>query len=292
MKRLALLALFVAATAMAMSSTDVTGGPAYNAPPGANPALGSVIQSWNMSSTSTPYALGGGRDATYAYGVFYGSPCFLRSYTTAGSVVGSVTLSGFSTSRGPSEAHLGTGYMAISEASGNIVRIVNKATGATTSSFGVTPAGGGYLLDCGFNGTYYFAAGGSSHGTFNVYTTGGSSAGSWTASGASGIASTGGYDSGTNATATNYMMIFSWNSSGTNFLVTYPAGTAVGSFAVSGCNANGIMMGPSSLPATYGWTAWANLYTGSQLNMYEIDLGFPASGVAPTSIGHVKALYR
>jgi hypothetical protein len=298
MKRFALLALFVAAAAMAATSTDLTMGPSAGnnfSGGGGNYALGATLFSFNFSGTSTPYTLGCGRDANYIYGIFYGSPCFLRSYTTAGSAVGSVTLTGFSTSRGGSLCDLGAPYFAISDAGSTVVRKVLISSGSTISSFGVTAAGGGYLLDCGFNGTYYFAAGGSSKGSFNLYTTSGSSAGSWTASGASSIASTGGYDSCVKineGTPADYVVIATWNAGGTNFVVTYPAGSAVGSFVVSGCNANGVMCGPC-VTANHGTTLHGNWYTGSALNYVETDLGNTTpDAVSPASIGHIKALYR
>lgn len=298
MKSTLFLTLVLAAAATAATVSDLGAGPAagdYNSPGGGYPVIGSVLQSWQMSGTSSPYALGVARDTSYVYGVFYGSPCFLRSYSATGSAVGSVTLAGFSTARGASDSHLGTGYVAIADASTNMIRIVYKPTGSTVSSFGVTPAGGGYLLDCAYNGAYYFAAGGSSKGSFNLYTTSGSSAGSWTASGASSIASTGGYDSCVKineGTPADYVVIATWNAGGTNFVVTYPAGSAVGSFVVSGCNANGVMCGPC-VTANHGTTLHGNWYTGSALNYVETDLGNTTpDAVSPASIGHIKALYR
>jgi len=299
MKSTLFLTLVLAAAATAATVSDLGAGPAagdYNSPGGGYPVIGSVLQSWQMSGTSSPYALGVARDTSYVYGVFYGSPCFLRSYSATGSAVGSVTLAGFSTARGASDSHLGTGYVAIADASTNMIRIVYKPTGSTVSSFGVTPAGGGYLLDCAYNGAYYFAAGGSSKGSFNLYTTSGSSAGTWTASGASSIASTGGYDwspwvDNQNNGGTGYLIIMSWNAGGTNFIVTYPQGSLVGSWAMAGMNANGCFVGPASDPARSP-DLWALMYNGSALMVYEIDLGNYNVGVAPRSLGCVKALYR
>ena len=74
-------------------------------------ALGSVISTFYLSGTAQPYALGIYRDATYVYGVLYSSGAtYLRSYTTAGVPVGSITLGG--AVRGPGHSQLGAGYMA------------------------------------------------------------------------------------------------------------------------------------------------------------------------------------
>jgi len=288
-----LVLLMTAATAMAATVADlnagVPGGGEYTVPGGANPTVGSIICSWNMSGTSTPYALGICRDASYTYGVFY-SPAFLRSYVApSGSVAGSVSMAGFSVPRGGSNCHLGTGYFTISEASGNLLRHVNKTTGATAGSFGVSGFGT-TLTDNGFNGTYYFVAGGTANGSFQLYSTSGSSAGSWTFP--TSFQYVGGHDYVAKAlnVAGSYYVMGTWQTGGGNNIVaTYPGGSVVASWNSAPYNYNGMMCGPSS-NAAKGDTVWGNEYSSS-LNAVERDLDNIA-GVAPASIGHIKALYR
>ena len=172
---------------------------------------------------------------------------------------------------------------------------MNKTTGSTVSSFAVTAAGGGYLLDCGFNGEYYFAAGGNSHGAFNLYTTRGVSAGAWTAAGAVGILSTGGHDAveRVNNNRGSYYCIMSWDEGDTNFIVNYPEGSAVASWAHTRppANANGLMCG-AGWPANYTPSCWANMYDGMNVVIYQVSLGNDSTAVTPASLGQVKALYR
>ncbi len=253
--------------------------------------MGSVLSSWYFGLSMQ--CLGVGRDAEYVYAVQYSSPCRLWRLTTNGVIVSSVALPGFSVSRGPSACHLGGAYIAIADSGTSIIRHVVKTTGSTVASFAVTPAGGGYLLDIGFNGTYYFAAGGSSHGAFNLYTTSGSNAGTWTAGGASAITSTGGYDysAAVDNHSGDYIVIMSWTTGGTNYAVTYPGGSCVGSWVNAGANANGLMCGPSSFPAV-GTCVWANMYDNTWVACYQIDLGNTDVRVTTVSLGRVKALYR
>jgi hypothetical protein len=291
MKRLVYMITFAAAAA---SAADLGAGPSggdYKVPGGPNPGLGSVISSFQFSGLTAPYALGICVDDNYVYGVMYGSPCFLRTYTKTGSIVGSVTLTGFTTSRGGSNCHLGTGYFTIAENSGYILRHVNKTTGATAGSFGVSGFGS-QLIDNAFDGTYYYVAGGTANGSFQRYTTAGSSAGTWTFSGFPANVGGDGYATKALNVAGSYMVVGSWAASSTCSVVNIATGAVVGSFVPSGANFNGLEVGASSTPATVGDTIWGNEYISAQLWCYQRQLDNLPGAVAPASIGHVKALYR
>ncbi len=104
--------------------------------------FGSVISSFKMTGAKPPYARGIYRDSTYVYGVLYGSPCSLRCYTTNGSVVGSVVLSGALFPGDADGTQTGAKYLAVLE-SKTMVRVYAIATGSFVTSFS-SPTTWGY----------------------------------------------------------------------------------------------------------------------------------------------------
>jgi hypothetical protein len=291
----------VAAFAFAASPTALTSGAVSTTPPQPNPALGSVISSFQMTAVVAPYALGIVRDNTYVYGVLYNAANsgYLRSYTPAGSVVGSVAVSGTGTVRDGDTCDLGASYCSLIWVGSGAAGIVTKnvlATGSQVNSFAVSApstqamdiayltTNGYYAIGCGYSGT-----------SVSMYTTAGASAGTWSTAN-SGFTYCGGlaWSATVNNATGSYVMFSSWTAGQGHTVLSYPSGAVVGSAnwgIVGGGNCNGSCCGLGA-PTTYGTTFWANMYNGSTLNAYQYDLGNTAGAITPASLGKVKSLYR
>lgn len=300
MKKVAFL-LLVAAVAFAASPTAITSGPATGMPPASHDALGSVISSFYVSGTSAPVCLGAARDATYVYAILYSAAgsAVLRTYTPAGSQVGSVTITvpSSGTSRDADISHLGANYLSltsITSGTAGVLSQVIKSTGSIASSFSVTGPGT-YAGDVTYipSVSYYLIGALYSGTSTNVYTTSGSSAGSWSIS-AAGMSYCGGlaYATKFNNVTGSYVIVSPWTAGLPHATLNYPAGTAVNTSwgAVSGANTNGSCVGAGS--ASTEEFFWANqVLNSSSMYMYQIDLG-NGVGIAPASLGKVKSLYR
>jgi len=241
-------------------------------------ALGSTISSFYLSGTAQPYALGIYRNATYVYGVLYSSGgTYLRSYTTSGTPVGSITLGGGV--RDPGHSQLGAGYMGGVDNS----RVVHYdiSTGSRIASFSV--ASGARAYDYIPGGPYVYVA---TDRTVYCYTTAGSLVRAFPVSSyVGGLAAT----RDLNNRAGEYIVLGPW-SSGMPAYVYSGVGSLLRSFVVVGTT-NGCVAGAGA-PRTYGTTYWCNQYIGSGLYAYQIDLGNTNAAVAPTSVGKIKALFR
>ena len=244
----------------------------------ASAALGSVISTFSLSGTAQPYALGIYRDAKYVYGVLYSSGAtYLRSYTTSGVPVGSITLGG--AARGPGHSQLGAGYMGAVDNS----RVVHYdiSTGSRIASFSV--ASGARAYDYIPGGPYVYVA---TDRTVYCYTTAGSLVRVFPVSSyVGGLAAT----EYLNNRAGEYVVVGPW-SSGMPAYVYTGGGSLLRSFVVVGTT-NGCVAGAGA-PRTYGTTYWCNQYIGSGLYAYQIDLGNTNAALAPASVGEIKALYR
>ncbi len=276
------LAVLIASTAFAAAPDALTAG--NNGPPAQCDTLGSVIRSFTMSGTSTPYALGIFRDASYVYGVFY-SPNHLRRFTSTGSMVSTHSISGASVPRGGDVAHLGSGYMSLVCPTTRRLYVYRVTGGAPVAS--MTAAGSAWPMNNFYDGTYYYTNGPNNRGMFYRYTTSGSSAGTWTCSFPMSTCGGATYVDKFNGGSGGYIVACSWTSGQASAGFT-KAGSLVRSFTLPRNNTNGACGGPSS--GAFGEVYWVNRYTGSLVAM-EIDLGNTTS-VTPISLGKVKSLFR
>jgi hypothetical protein len=242
----------------------------------ASAALGSVISTFYLSGTAQPYALGIYRDATYVYGVLYSSGAtHLRSYTTAGTPVGSIPLGG--AARGPGHSQLGAGYMGAVDND----RVVHYdiSTGSRIASFSV--ASGARAYDYIPGGPYVYVA---TDRTIYCYTTTGSLVRVIpVASYVGGVAASRYVENRVG----EYLIVGPWSSGMPAYV--YSGGSLLRSFVVVGTT-NGCVAGAGA-PRTHGTTYWCNQYIGSGLYAYQLDLGNTNVGVAPASVGRIKAIY-
>lgn len=286
------LAALLAGAAFAASETAVT---ARTGGGGTLPGdgVGSVISSFQISTTTAPYALGIYRDASYVYGVMYSTGAdYLRSFTTAGSTVGSVELKGATTPRGAAHSHLGSGYVAICDATGLVLRNYAVKTGSQVTSFSYAAVGN--QGEPFYNGTEYYICRGWAPNAKQWYrfTTTGSLAGVWTASGypftycrAAGFTKQAG--------KTTYMVASEAATANRHAIISMPHGDLIRSWAGTATYiSNGGICGPGA-PTSYGTTYWVNTYIPPlALWAYQWDLGKTGVAVAPASLGKVKSLYH
>lgn len=289
------LAALIASSAFAFAPDALTAGGTPGGGAENNDAIGSIIRSFFMTGTSTPYALGIYRDSSYVYGIGYAgaSSGALIRFTATGSSAGSVSITGCGTVRGADKAHLGNGYLSIADAGLARVLIYRTSGGSPVTSF--SASGSPWTMNVFWDGTYYCTNGYSNRGTYYRYTSTGSSGGTWTCAGwPSSMTYNGGAayaQMGNNSTGP-YFVACSWSSGQPMVMTTYPAGSLVRTWSMPSSNGNGLCYGDSSSPGTYGAAIWANWYTGS-LYAYEIDIDARGgSNVQPTSLGKVKSLYR
>jgi hypothetical protein len=233
--------------------------------------VGDVISSFRMDGARNIY-----RDVNYVYCVVGANT--LRRYTVSGSLVGTVTLAGLTNAGDADHSPLGPGHLGVIEASNRIYhyRIPN---GSFITSMPTGPATLGYAY---FPGSAYFYV----HTGTSVYryTTTGSFVGSFTvAYSATAIAATDRFDD----MGGDYVIVAS-RSVGTS--VFTGSGRFVRSFNVPGGPA-GCVCGPGT-PYTPKTTYWCNIPVGANRFAYEIDLGNKNVGVAPKSLGKIRALYR
>lgn len=276
------LAALVASAAFAVAPTAVTAGAGPVIP---SDATGSVIRSFTMSGTSTPYALGIYRDASYVYGIFY-SPNHLRLYTSTGSQVSTASVSGPSVPRGGDHAHLGSGYVAFVCPTNTRLYVFRTTGGSPVTSF--SASGTYWPMNNFYDGTYYYTNGPYNRNSWYRYTTSGGGAGSWTSGFGGSTCGSGAYTTHFEGNSGGYQISCSWTS-GQPTYVSNMSGSLIKSFSLPTANSNGATCGPSS--GAYGTVYWCNRYTGSALVAMEVDLS-NATSVTPTSLGKVKSLYR
>jgi len=297
MKKLVLIvAVFGVTSAFGVTNDADSAGVGGYVPPSDNPAVGSIIHSFVISTTSTFNTYGVHRDASYVYAVMYpssGNNVLTRRDPTNGSVLASFPVAARFVPRGEDHAHLGAGYLSIADATSNLCRIINTSNGSQILSFPVSATG--YAMNVMWDGQYYYANGYSNRGLLYRYTTTGASAGTWTASGwPSSMSSMGGcgYATVADGAPGRFMVADAFTSNNPMCIINMATGSLVKTWSTWASNGQGVVVGPG-LPSSWGQTAWATWYnfSGTYKMGLQIDIG-GATAVAPASIGKVKAIYR
>ncbi len=234
-------------------------------------SVGDVISTFAWPDARNAY-----RDAGYVYCVA-GVNTF-RTYTAAGSLVRTVSLSRLTDAGDADHSPSGPGYFAVIERSSVIFEYV-VSSGSFVQSFAAAPGtlGGGYFPGA----TYVYI-----HVSPYVFrfTTVGSLVGSFLVSYSAGpLAATNRF----NDRAGDYVIVGPRTSGYT--MVYTGAGSVVTTFNVPGTTL-GCVCGPG-YPSSRGTTYWCDIAVGSSRFAYQIDLG-NAAAVAPASAGRVKALFR
>ncbi len=233
--------------------------------------VGDVISSFKMDGAYNIY-----RDASYVYCVVGANT--LRRYTVGGSLVGTVALAGLTDAGDADHSPFGPGHLGVVETSNRVYQyrisngslVMSIPTGPTTLGYAYFP-GGAYL---------YVHSGPYVH----RYTTTGSFVSSFAVGYSStAIAATDRFDD----KAGDYVIVAS-RSTGTT--VFTGAGSVVRSFNLP-MPPTGCVCGPGT-PYTPKTTFWCNLAVGANRFAYEIDIGNKNIGVAPASLGRIRALYR
>jgi len=233
--------------------------------------VGDVISSFKMDGARNIY-----RGANYVYCVVGANT--LRRYTVSGSLVGTVALAGLTNAGDADHSPLGPGHLGVIEASNRIYQY-RIANGSLVTSMPTGPTTLGYAYFPG--GTYLYV-----HvGTYvHRYTTTGSFVSSFTVGYSSTmIAATNRFDD----KAGDYVIVASRSPS---TMVFTGSGGFVRSFSLPNPPA-GCVCGPGT-PYTPKTTLWCNITVGANCFAYEIDVGNRNIGVAPTSLGKIRALYR
>ncbi len=254
--------------------------------------VGSVINSFRMNAYSGTYrwCFGMARDEAYVYAVdfdLFTSEDYLIVRGPTGNLVRAVPVPGVGGS-GRSFAdnsHLGAGYMAVCDF--GYLLTMDKKTGYTISSFGVNRADGFFWY-----GPYYYFARYRSPGVFDIYTSTGSSAGSWRASGwpaAITELSGCGYSPYACGAEGRYLVATAFESYEPSCIIDIGTGSLLATWALGA--SEGAVCGPA-YPRTYGEAYWIiKIMTGSFYAL-QVDIGGRYVGVAPASVGKIKALYR
>jgi len=251
---------------------------------------GSVISSFYLSGNIYPIAVSVYRNynTPYVYGLFdTNGGAELRTYTTAGSLTGSLTLPGM-TGRPIDADHctLGSSYFCVLD-NGSLLRTYTLANGLLIGSMAVPPSTGYgclYYYDkytCFARGNYVF-----------VYNSGGSLISSFS----------GGVNVGTLAFSESY------NTLHPHCIIVIPSaqglqpcrvfntgGSLLGTFTFSGPYPGMDIRGGASAgdSLAYVETLWVMLQTDAiNRAAYEVDLGNILMDVVPSSLGTIKALYR
>jgi hypothetical protein len=241
--------------------------------------VGDVLSSFSWSSSMR----GIYRDGTYVYGVlqYTYEPVELITYTPSGSMLPSwVRLPGLNAAGDADHSPLGANYLAVMDGTA-LLREYAISTGSfvrSTAASGMT----GYAHLPG-SGYMYFAKGARVY----RYTTAGSLVSSFPIPGSyiGGVAATAKY----RGLSGEYVIAVVWAYDTDAVLVYNASGSLVGTFSVPGTT-YGCACGPG-YPSSASTTLWCNLHAGVTRWAYQISLGNDV-GVAPVSVGKVKALFR
>jgi hypothetical protein len=263
---------------------------------GARAEVGSVISSFPWNATPSPGGIY--RDASYVYAVIRdaaGSE-YLRRYTTAGSLAGSVTLA-MTYPREGDHSHLGASYFCVIDDDTDRLYMVNTASGSSASSFPVTAPGSLSPREVAWDGAYYYVGGGvQDPGHYNLYTAAGSLARSWRPAGwpsSLTVPNALAYASFAANSEGHYLIASSALYSQPNIIIDIVSGSLVASWLAPTYNgAYGAVCGASSRPGTYRGAYWVNWNAERLWHAYEFDIGAPVTSVLPASVGKIKAIYR
>jgi hypothetical protein len=238
----------------------------------ASAGVGDVISSFKMDGARNIY-----RDGNYVYCVVGTNT--LRRYTVSGSLVGTVALAGLTDAGDADHSPLGPGYLAVIEGSNRIYEY-RIANGSLVRSMAAGPSTVGYAYFPG--GAYFYTHTGAS---VYRYTTAGSLVNTFAVPyAATEIAATDRF----NDKGGEYVVVAT-RSLGRTYVYT-GVGAIVTTFNVVVAPA-GCVCGPGT-PYTPKTTYWCNVPVGANRFAYQFDLGNKNVGLAPTSLGKIRALYR
>ncbi len=248
----------------------------------AQAAVGSVISSFRMTGAETPKATGIYRDWTYVYGILYSAgPDYLTTYTPAGSVVRSATLSRAQAPRDADHSTLGSGYVDVFDFGKKMLLtykknaefVKAKPLPSDTTAYAYIPGSSKYFVardEMVFRYT-------TNDVLVNKFYVGGY---------IGGLAATPVYD-GKNG---EYVIIGRSGVGGYSYVYT-GAGSLVDSFVVPGTGTYASIVGRAT-PKKYQRGYWCVQQVGTDRWAYQVDVEATAPAVAPASLGKVKALYR
>ena len=247
----------------------------------AQAGVGSVISSFRMTRTGTPSANGIYRDDTFVYAVVdTAGDNYLRLYTTAGSLVGSVVLAGSDVPRDADHSLLGSGYVDVFDYGKKMLltytldgSLVNsKAVPSDTTAFAYIPGTQRYFLardQMIFRYTLNDVL-------LNKFYVGGD---------LRGLAASGRYD----GKAGQYLVAGRAGTGGYSYVYS-GAGSLIDSFVVPGTGTYGSVAALGAFDSTN--TYWCVQTVGLYRWAYQVDIGAASPAVVPASVGRLKALYR
>ena len=281
MKKLALLLLVVGVSASLAATADVAPGAGCDAPYVPSDAWGQLVRSWSITQPSSGVKTGSActNDDYWMTGAWSGFNAF-GVYDTTGSLVRTVTASGISGFRdGTGANHLGTGYFVAATGGPGAAVYFTYGAGGNPGSTVAGNLGFSCGRGIGWNGTYYYATTGSWSSAIGYYSTTGALVGTLTAGvgiPVYGVAAT------TEPTKTGYF--WTWDQRTGEIMTEWTtAGSQVRSFTTASSSAGGIDVG------------WNDGYmyccsqTPNSCMVYDCEIRI---GVAPKSIGTIKAVYR
>jgi hypothetical protein len=245
---------------------------------------------YSTGSGTYSWSFGLARDDRYVYGfsinVIY-SDDYLVAREPTGSLVRVVHMPGIGGywQSFADNSHLGTAYLAVCD-DGELLT-VEKTTGSVVSRFYVRRQQAFF-----WDGSYYVFARYQSPGVFDRFTSSGGAAGTWTAAGwPAAITSLGGcgYSPYACDAEGDYLVASSNDSREPSCIIDLATGSLVATWAFGYCE--GAVCG-AAYPGTYGDTYWVLKLRGSSFYAFQIDIDGRHIGVAPASVGKIKALYR
>jgi len=248
----------------------------------AQAGLGSVISSFRMTGVGVTAAKGIYRGDTFVYAVVDAAgDNYLRIYTTAGSLVGSVVLAGADSPRDADHSLLGSGYVDVFDYGKKMLltytfdgALVNsKAVPSDTTAYAYIPGDSRYFLardQLIFRYTLNDVL-------VNKFYVGGDLCG---------LAASSLYD----GKAGQYVVVGRAGTGGYSYVYN-GAGSLIDSFIVPGTGTYGSVVAPGAFMDSAD-TYWCVQTIGSYRWAYQVDVGATAPAVMPASVGRLKALYR
>jgi hypothetical protein len=254
--------------------------------------VGSIISSFRMNVHSGTYrwCFGMDRDDAYVYAVDYDivtGDDYLVVRGPGGALARTVLLSGVGGwwKSYADSSHLGAAYITVADF-GDVLTI-DKGTGSIVSSFRA-PQGDSFFWE----GSYYYCARHGSAGVFDLFTPSGGSAGTWTASGwpAAMTGITGcAYSPYAKDAQGRYLVATGMLGSEPSCIIDIDTGSLVATWPLG--FAEGAVGGVAQ-PRSYGHSYWVLKIVNDSFWALQVDIGGRYVGVAPASVGKIKALYR
>jgi hypothetical protein len=244
--------------------------------------VGSVISSFRMTGVGATAAKGIYRGDTFVYAVVDAAgDNYLRIYTTAGSLVGSVVLAGADSPRDADHSLLGSGYVDVFDYGKKMLltyaldgSLVNsKAVPSDTTAFAYIPGTQRYFLA---RDQMIFRYTLNDDVLLNKFYVGGD---------LRGLAASGRYD----GKAGQYLVAGRAGTGGYSYVYS-GAGSLIDSFVVPGTGTYGSVAALGAFDSTN--TYWCVQTVGLYRWAYQVDIGAASPAVVPASVGRLKALYR